>query len=118
MSLKEKLKQLSRKKISWIAILTISNTTTLMYSNYLHHLYHQQINERMNRIVNQEQENLDILFEIQEIQSQRLNILQEYLREVAADSETDYQRIVAGLAKSFQKKFKKEFIADIATSCF
>lgn len=61
--LKEKIRQLSRKKISWIAILTISNTATLMCSNHLHHLYHQQVNERMKWMEVQEAERISILRE-------------------------------------------------------
>lgn len=82
MSLKEKIKQLSRKKIPWIAILTISNTATLMYSNHLHHLYHQQTNERMKQMEVQETEFVSILHERVDLGMERIANIQKQMNQV------------------------------------
>ncbi len=82
MSLKEKFKQLSGKKISWIAILTISNTATLVYSNHLHHLYHQQVNEQMKWKEVQEKEHISILRERIDLEMEWIVDLQEQMNQV------------------------------------
>lgn len=84
MHLKEKMRQLSKKKIPWIAILTISNTATLMYSNHLHHLYHQQVNEQMKWMEVQEKEYISILRERVDLGMDWIVDMQEQMDQVFA----------------------------------